>query len=211
MTEIADVPAVMLASSSAVRQPSNDLYRRCNERLFFLLGQRCTLMPSRRRQFLRTLPVAAVTLAGCSTDAGEDSGGTPTERSSVSLGGDSTPDRSPVASSRWIEEPSEDMKVYSSDEPPVAELDEIVALFDRATTQDEWEPNGEDHRENPERGLGEPVGTRITAETYETIQNHYDRDEFYRGDTPGWIFDHDGTLVTLDIGKPSYAIDSLDM
>lgn len=160
-------------------------------------------MPSKRREFLQTLPVTAVMLAGCSTDAGDGSDGTRTERSSESLGGNSTPDRSPVASSRWIEEPSADVEIYSSDDPPVAELDEIVALFDKAVAQDVWEPDGEDHRENPEIGLGEPVGTRITEETYETIQTRYDRDEFYRGDTPGWIFDHEGTLVTLDIGKPS--------
>ena len=160
-------------------------------------------MSSKRRQFLQTLPVAAVTFAGCSTNARDGSERTPTERSSVSLGDDSTPDRSPVVSSRWIEEPSADVNIYSSDEPPVAELDEIVALFDEAVARDEWEPDGEDHRENPEIGLGEPVGIEITEDTYETIQNHYDRDEFYRGDTPGWIFDHEGTLVTLDIGKPS--------
>lgn len=160
-------------------------------------------MPSKRRAFLLTLQVAAVTLTGCSTDARDDSGGTPTERSSESLDGGATPDRSPVASSRWIEEPTEDVKIHSSDEPPVAELDEIVSLFDGAVAQDEWEPDGEDHRENSEQSLGEPVGTEITEDTYETIQNHYDRDEFYRGDTPGWIFDHGETLVTLDIGKPS--------
>lgn len=161
-------------------------------------------MPSTRRQFVQSLSVAAVALAGCSTDTDGDTAATPTERSSSnSLGGAATPDRSPVASSRWIEEPSEDVKTYSGDEPPVAELDEIVALFDDAVAQDEWEPDGEDHRENPEVGLGNPVGTQTTEETYETIQNHYDRDEFYRGDTPGWMFDHDGTLVTLDIGKPS--------
>lgn len=160
-------------------------------------------MPSKRRQFLETLPVAAVILAGCSTETGDDSAGTPTKRSSVSLGGDSTPDRSPIASSRWIEEPAEDVNVYSSDEPPVSEIAEIVGLFDEAVAQDEFEQEDESSRENPEVGLGEPVATRISEETYEAIQDHYDRDEFYRGDTPGWIFDHDGTLVTLDIGKPS--------
>lgn len=160
-------------------------------------------MPSRRRRFLRTLPVAAVTLAGCSSETGDGSAGTSTERSPVSLGGGSTPDRSPVASSRWIDEPTEDVEIYSSDEPPVAEFDEIVALFDEAVSQDEFEPEDESSRENPEVGLGEPVSTRIGDETYETIQDHYDRDEFYRGDTPGWIFDHEGTLVTLDVGKPS--------
>lgn len=160
-------------------------------------------MPSERRRYLRTLLVAALTLAGCSTETDDGSGGTPPEGSAVSLGGGSTPDRSPVASSRWIEEPAEDVKVYSSDEPPVAEIDEIVALFDKAVAQDEYEGDDEGSRENPEVGLGEPVATRIGEETYQAIQDHYDRDEFYRGDTPGWIFDHDGTLVTLDIGKPS--------
>lgn len=160
-------------------------------------------MPSKRRQFLQTLPVAAATLAGCSTNAGDDTRGTPTERSTESLGGGSTPDRSPVASSRWIEEPAEDVKIYSSNEPPVGDFDEIVALFDEAAVQDEFERESESSRENPEVGLGEPVSTQIGEETYETIQGHYDRDEFYRGDTPGWIFDHEGTLVTLDVGKPS--------
>lgn len=160
-------------------------------------------MPSTRRQLLKALPVAAVTFAGCSSNARDGLEGTPTERSSVSIDGGSTPDRSPVASSRWIEEPSEDVKIYSSDEPPVAEFDDIVVLFDNAVAQDEWKSDSEDHRENPEQGLGEPVSTEITEETYEAIQDHYDRDEFYRGDTPGWIFDHGGTLVTLDIGIPS--------
>jgi hypothetical protein len=160
-------------------------------------------MPTRRRQFLRTLPVVAVVLAGCSAESGDDSAGTPTERSSVSPGGESTPERSPVASSRWIEEPAADVEVYSSAEPPVSELAAIMGLFDDAVVQDEFERADERSRENPEVGLGEPVATRISDETYETIRGHYDREEFYRGDTPGWIFDHDGTQVTLDVGKPS--------
>ena len=161
-------------------------------------------MPSTRRQYIQSLSVATVALAGCSTDTEGDSTETQTPRSSSnSLGGAATPDRSPVASSRWIEEPSANVKTYSSDEPPVAELDEIVGLFNDAVAQDEWGPDGEDHRENPEIGLGVPVGTGISEETYEAILKHYDRDEVYRGDTRGWIFDHGGTLVTLEIGKPS--------
>lgn len=160
-------------------------------------------MPSTRRHVLQTLPVVAVSFAGCSTDAEDDPEGTPTARTPSSFDEASTPDRSPIASSRWIEEPAADVEIYSSDEPPVTELDEIVALFDEAVAQDEFEREGESSRDHPEVGLGEPVATHITTETYETIQTHYDRDDFYRGDTPGWIFDHDGTLVTLDIGRPS--------
>lgn len=162
-----------------------------------------------RRQLLVSGSIGlGLPIAGCldgigQTNEVQDDGGTPTGRSSKSLVEGSTPDRQPVASSRWIEEPAEAVNIYSSDEPPVAELAEIVALFDNAVVQDEWEPEGEDHRETPEVGLGEPVSTGIDEETYEAIQAHYDRDEFYRGGTPGWIFDHEGTLVTLDIGKPS--------
>lgn len=112
-----------------------------------------------------------------------------------------TSDRSPVADSRWIENPSEDVEIYSSDEPPVSEYDEILPLFARAVNQDEFEGR-EESRENPDQRLAEPVSTEVSADANEAVHENYEDDEYYRGDTDGWIFDHRGTLVTLTVGIP---------
>lgn len=96
-----------------------------------------------------------------------------------------------------------DVKIHSSDTPPVSGLDEIQVLFDRAVERDEFESDHDGARENPDQGLGNPVSEPLNEETIETIRTNYDTDDYYRGDTDGWIFDHGGTLVTLAVGRPS--------
>lgn len=166
-------------------------------------------MALHRRTVLGMCSVSIAGLSGCSSDAEPKSKAETTDTPTPAEGQEpttpdetaQTPDRSPVADSRWIENPSEDVAIYSSDEPPVSEYDEILSLFDRAVNQDEFEGR-EASRENPDQRLGEPVSTEVSVDAYEAVHERYEDDEYYRGDTDGWIFDHRGTLVTLTVGIP---------
>lgn len=162
-----------------------------------------------RRTVLGICGASVTGLSGCIGGAEQESVSETTDTQTPTQGQEpttpdetaQTPDRSPVADSRWIENPSEDVEIYSSDEPPVSEYDEILSLFDRTVNQDEFEGRAES-RENPDQRLGEPVSTEVSADAYEAVHETYEDDEYYRGDTDGWIFDHRGTLVTLTIGIP---------
>lgn len=166
-------------------------------------------MALQRRTVLGMCSVSITGLSGCISGAEPKSVAettdtpTPTEGQAPTTpdGTAQTPDRSPVADSRWIENLSEDVKIYSSEEPPVAEYDELLSLFDQAVKQDEFEGR-EESRENLDQRLGEPVSLEVSVDAYEAVHENYDDDEYYRGDTDGWIFDRRGTLLTLTVGIP---------
>jgi hypothetical protein len=115
-----------------------------------------------------------------------------------------TPNRQPVADARWVEEAPDELDPQSTSEPPIAEYDSILKLFDRAIEQEEWEPpEDRDDQHTPDKSAGEPVSRGLNEETYESLQDDLEDYEYWDdGDYPGRYFDHKGTIVALDVGKP---------
>lgn len=114
-----------------------------------------------------------------------------------------TPDRQPVADARWVEEAPDELDPQSTERDPIAKYDQILALFDRAIEQNEWDPDGRSDGHAPEKSAGEPVSTGVSSETHKSIHDDLEDYEYWRESYPGWYFDHDGRIVTLEVGSPS--------
>jgi hypothetical protein len=108
-------------------------------------------------------------------------------------------ERNAVLNARWVEYNPEDSGAdpYPTDQPPIAEYDVLLELFDRAADADEWEPPGTRTR-TAEPRLGDTVVETVSIERGEEIVDDI-RGLENESETqpPGRYFDHEGTLTAF--------------
>jgi len=108
-------------------------------------------------------------------------------------------ERNAVLNARWVEYNPEDSGAdpYPTDQPPIAEYDVLLELFDRAADADEWESPGTTTR-TAEPRLGDTVVETVSIERGEEIVDDI-RGLENESETqpPGRYFDHEGTLTAF--------------
>lgn len=159
----------------------------------------------------RTVLVALGTTitAGCgSSSPPHDTGpGNETENESSEPTAEGAPeqDRHWYLLARWVDESPPEVTPYPSDEPPVNDFDIVLGVFERAAEQSEADPPI-DSQSHVSYGGG--VSEQIPDEKKEAIQREFSDIEEYKSSSnelyypTGRYFDHDGTIIALQLSRP---------
>lgn len=158
----------------------------------------------RRRSAL--LALGAALTAGCVGAPAPNESQTPNDTShNESNDSDQRDDRGWYLLAKWVEEAPPDVTPHPSDESPASNFDIVLELFDKAAD----EPESDTHDDpQPAVSFGESRSTEITEETKEDIEREFADIEEYKSSSSdeyypsGRYFDHDGTIITLDIARP---------
>ena len=106
---------------------------------------------------------------------------------------------------RWVEEAPTDVTPRPSDEPPASDFEVVLEVFDRAADRPESDPPDDSQRHV---SYGGGVSKQISTKTKEEIEREfsdieeyksYSRDLYY---PTGRYFDHEGTIIALQISRP---------